>query len=37
MNPITYLVNLLKRERPSSARVWQGRQQAGVLVDEDRA
>jgi HK97 family phage portal protein len=37
MNPITYLVNLLKRERPSSDRVWQGRQQAGVTVDEDRA
>jgi len=37
MNPIAYMVNLLKRERPSSARVWQGRQQAGVIVDEDRA
>lgn len=37
MNPITYLANLLKRERPDNARVNMGRRQAGVYVDEDRA
>lgn len=37
MNPIAYLANLLKRERPAGQRVYQGRQQAGVYVDADRA
>ena len=37
MNPIAYLANLLKRERPSSDRVYIGSKQAGEYVDEDRA
>ncbi len=37
MNPLTYLANLLRRERPSGDRVFVGRQQAGVYVDADRA
>ena len=37
MNPITYIANLLKRERPVLSRVYTGRQQAGVYVDADRA
>lgn len=37
MNILKSLVNLVKRERPSSDRVYLGRKQAGVFVDEDRA
>ena len=37
MNIFSGLVNLLKRERPNNARVYIGRKQAGVMVDEDRA
>lgn len=37
MNPIRYLANLVERMRPSSSRVYLGRKQAGVHVDEDRA
>jgi HK97 family phage portal protein len=37
MNPLTYIVNLLKRDRPSSDRVFMSSKQAGVYVDEDKA
>ena len=37
MNPIRWMTALLKRERPSSERVYVGARQAGVYVDEDRA
>lgn len=37
MNPISYLVNLLKRDRPSGPRVYMSNRQAGVYVDADRA
>jgi HK97 family phage portal protein len=37
MNPLSYIANLLKRERPSSDRVYVVSRQAGVYVDEDRA
>jgi len=37
MNPLVYLINLLKRERPGSDRVYLSPQQAGVIVNEDKA
>lgn len=37
MNFLTYLKNLVKRERPGSDRVFLGSKQAGIYVDEDRA
>ena len=37
MNWIARIANLLKRERPQGNRVYVGRTQAGVYVDEDKA